>query len=569
MLPPSPPVRLTLREVSDADLTAKNRAERRRGVARFRSGPATVVQVRRATLRSATPDHLATWAAHPDERVAFELATHRGGIQGGPLLPVCTAAPWPPTTEEVLVNRALADADAEGVIWTLLLDTLCVERELTQECWRYLGNSERLKDRPRWAEEPLARLAAWAQCQPDARGLVALLQFKSLALQRRIWAAAAALDDETLACVLEQPSLRHACAGALGLAANPCLSSEHRLRVATWALSIVTAPCAVALSRGDAECVATVLQAVGDVLAQSPQLLARLWAAAIVDRGQDEAAHAATIALLGNPAMTPAALEDLFAAKAPTVSRSPWTALRPYLEHRCATPALWRRAARAAVACGHPTSMFIEPAACRDPEVREILYGSGDGRTAAELWACGATPAEFARTFGALAGRAALPDTLEAYADIPEAWWAALPPDAWAPLARLLTSARHGRDAHLFTTLLARIPAARRDQRVWMFVRRRHLPDGPDLEPAVALVADPDAGPAEQRRELLLACLAADPDRTLAAAEDTPALATLLHRTDLTAALESPNTRVRERAFGVLARLRPGGIGGPGVAPGC
>ena len=227
----------------------------------------------------------------------------------------------------------------------------------------------------------------------------------------------------------------------------------------------------MALSHRDAKCVAAVLQAVGDVLAQSPQLLQQLRAAAVADRGLDEAANAATIALVGNPAMTAEALQDLFAATASAVFNTSWPPVRHYLEHQCATPALWRLAAREAVAHGRPAQMLTTPVACCDPEVRSILYEWGDGRLAPARWTNWATADEFARTFGVLASRAALPDALEAYDGIPEESWAALPPTAWEPLARLLTSGRRAWHALLFTTILSRIPAARRDQRVWMFAR--------------------------------------------------------------------------------------------------
>jgi len=94
------------------------------------------------------------------------------------------------------------------------------------------------------------------------------------------------------------------------------------------------------------------------------------------------------------------------------------------------------------------------------------------------------------------------------------------------------------------------------------------VPGGPFIEPALTLAADPDAGPEEQRREILLACLAASPHQTLDTVEHTPEVASLLDRRDLLPALESSDASVRDRAFRVVVHVRLGRIHGPDVAPG-
>ena len=555
MLPSSsPPFRATVREVSDAELAARNRADHRVGVARFRPAIATVAQIRRATYRTATPAHLATWAAHPDERVAIALATHYRGIQHlVPLPQPATAEPL--TAYGALVTRALAEAEAEQTRWTMLLDTLYSEWEPKEEWDQILGRDAPTAEVPPWAAAALEQLADWAQRQPHPHELVPLLAFKAAALHRRVWAAAGVVDDDTIGRVLRQRPFVIASAAAVGLSANLRLSEAQRYQLAVWALAIVMPPRTEALPGREAEDLTSVFQAVGDVIAGAPYFLQQLRkSATTAGVGCERAARVATVALLGNPAMTAEGLQDLFAGLAPSLftSRQESPALRDFLEHQCATPALWRIAAREAVARGGPAVMLTVPGACRDPEVRVTLYQSGDGVTAAGLWANGATAEEFARTFGSLARRSALPTRRTAYNGIPETWWAALTEDDWSPL---LTWAPAGPEPHLNAVLLGRIPAARRDSRVWTFVWRRGLPGGPHFEPAIALAADPDAGPAERRRAILLACLAANPDGTLAAAEDTPLLTTLFHRTDLTPAFESAVTRVRERAFRVLAQV--------------
>ncbi|HUX17116.1 MAG TPA: hypothetical protein VMW52_11635, partial [Phycisphaerae bacterium] len=524
----APPFRATLREVSDAELAARNRAEHRVGVARFRPAIATIAQIRRATYRTATPAHLATWAAHPDERVAVELATHHRGIQHlVPLPGPATAEPL--TAYDALVTRALAEAEAEQQRWTMLLDTLYSKWESKADWDRILGRDAPPAEVPPWAAAPLDQLAGWAQHQPHPHELVPLLAFKAAALHRRVWAAAGVVDDDTIGRVLRQRPFVIASAAAVGLSANLRLSAAQRYQLAVWALAIVTPPRTELHGRPETVCMAEVLHAVGDVIAGSPYFLQRFRKAATAGHGLDPSDRAATIALLRNPVMTADGLQELFAAWAPAFFefRQEWPALRDFLAHRCATPALWRTAAREAVGRGLPAAMLTVPGACRDPEVRATLYRSGDGLTAAGLWANGATAEEFARTFGALARRDALPIQRKAYAGIPQDWWVALQPDDWAPL---LTPTRRPGEPYFYATILVRIPDARRDARVWAFVSRRDNPDGLFLEPAIALAADPDAGPEEQRREILLACLAADPERTLAAVVDTMVLLALLDR---------------------------------------
>jgi len=563
---PSLPFRLTVRKVPKAALAARNASEHRVGVARFRVAGRVVEQIRRATGRSVTAGHVATWAAHPDERVAIVLAVRAGGLPS----PNVAGASAPQRVEDLLVARALADAAAEGVAWTPLMDTLCVQWEWERERERngHVATDEPVENLPAWAIGPLTELAEWAGRQESAAALVPLLGFEAETLQLRVWAATPAVDAATLTHVLTAPHLGVACAAAHGLAENAHLAQDQLHELYAWALRLVTPSRRARLDFAGARHVAQVLQTVGAANAPSSDAVRQLRKAATAKGGDAPAACAATAALLASSWMSEAALEELLLARSSAVfgSGPQWPALRDYLEHPKATPTLWRLAAREAVRLDNPLAMTTAPIACRDPEVRNTLYASRHGRTVAALWTDEATTvSEFVTTFGALARRAAVPN-VGYYYDLPETLWAALTSDHWGSL---LDRAGSRRIDHPHIAILARIPAARRDPRMWALARRGLAGDkyGPRLEPAMSLAADPEAAGEDERHRLLLECLVADVHSALADVDGVKTLTTLLRREDLVPAFASKNAEVRASALRVLAQLPNSASRAPEATP--
>jgi hypothetical protein len=117
----TPPFSFDPLHASDADVLARNRNEGRSGISEFAPTEAAIQAA--STARSAVPERIASWAHHPDERVALALLRNGSLVRlpgkghSEDLQSVQSAA-------RVLPAHAVAQARARGLAWTATLDAL-------------------------------------------------------------------------------------------------------------------------------------------------------------------------------------------------------------------------------------------------------------------------------------------------------------------------------------------------------------------------------------------------------------------------------------------------------------
>jgi hypothetical protein len=204
----------------------RNRSEGRTGARAFQEN----AEARRA-VSSATRAHahrVESWIQHPDELVRYALLRQARAERSG------RVRLWAPLEghQAALVQRLVREADAQGLLWTLGLDTLYAEK-LHQILFRHplpeLGELEQhLKAR-------LAALAEWVwarAAQPDSwETLAPLLHFRTFEIRQAVAASVRPLDRDVLRHLhAAQPLL------AVEAARSPALEDDARLLIEEWAV---------------------------------------------------------------------------------------------------------------------------------------------------------------------------------------------------------------------------------------------------------------------------------------------------------------------------------------------
>lgn len=190
--PVAPPFRTTLRCLTDEAIAERNRAEGRKGALAFQPVEEAVESI--TTARAPTRQRVLSWVQHPDERVVLALLDYERSIN---LRNYVSREGVPPKKErgiertgpayrhlsQHLEDRALDDAEAEGVLWTPVLDALhAIQPGPGRLCYR--GEDVNFFYRSEDRTGRLQALSRWAASQEEPDALLPLLAFESKEAQR-------------------------------------------------------------------------------------------------------------------------------------------------------------------------------------------------------------------------------------------------------------------------------------------------------------------------------------------------------------------------------------------------
>jgi hypothetical protein len=236
------PFRIELRTATLEELAHANQLKGHKGARAYLEGYDAASMARNA--QSAVKARFASWIFHPDERVPIALTENRTDP------PIWKAEIHRAYVTDSLFQHAIQRADAEGVIWTPLLDALAV-RPLwaagRRPTWDDSGPLRTWGVSPEECpatvdyESPVdrvARLEPWISRQASARTVEPLLAFDYPPLLKLVARTTPFPDAAFVKAVLTQPFL------GPSLAANPHLSPDLVVLVAWWATERISPPSA-------------------------------------------------------------------------------------------------------------------------------------------------------------------------------------------------------------------------------------------------------------------------------------------------------------------------------------
>jgi hypothetical protein len=216
------PYRLRAYEATPAEIGEANQQQRRKGVNAFKPAQDEIRRISRA--RTAAMERIEAWMHHPDENVPVELALKKD--------PKSNSGPWPVLddyrVQELFAGIVLERADAEGLLWTPLLDAFAGSPYTNRVHTLRYGEGSPRPFREIVAER-VESLGRWIALQQDPARVMPLLRFHHPAVQEALARHIRVANDAALTEMLRWSELPPA------LAANEHLTPEHRRRVEDWA----------------------------------------------------------------------------------------------------------------------------------------------------------------------------------------------------------------------------------------------------------------------------------------------------------------------------------------------
>lgn len=398
------PYRVSFRTVSDDQIAQINREHGFKGARAYLPVEHAVEMASEA--KSLIDARLTAFLEHPDERVPCALMQNRRSKK--PWGIGARAYDRGKLVRDTLYQRAMDEAERDGVVWTQMLDTLASRR-----LWPYVnyqGQSYTFApqtNRPTRAlispYDQAAKLIPWIEAQTDPALIHPLLNFGFDRIAELVARHTACLDDSLLDRLLKQWRLGR------DIARNRFLTDAQVRKLIDWALELLKSKPASVYSRRDYEhsarygadtlvalhepghrIDAATRDALMDMVKPKPTKYRYGYSNRYIEISTSEAALSA---LLGLEDLEPERLLALY-----ETLKGEQDHVMSIIKHPAATVEIWRHVATTSGFFPVREYLSKQPAALEDETIRASLAKSSSASVLAGL-AFDASPDEFAKYF--------------------------------------------------------------------------------------------------------------------------------------------------------------------------